>query len=99
MAKRVWDISVYDSLEKTFHARVPLHELSEASLKDCLRALIAKALSDDEIVECHLNGRWGAKKRLMHLDVVRSAGDGKYSYAWACGSNPHAIAYVAEDAS
>jgi hypothetical protein len=91
---RVWDISVFDGLKTVFHAEVPLHEMSEAAVKECLRTLIAKSLSEAEIVDCHLNGRWGSKKRLAHLDVERSMGDGvRYRYAWTCGGNPHAIAY------
>jgi len=97
MSKKLWDISVFDSLERTFHVRVPVHEMSEASVKQCLRALVAKSLSDEEVVDCHLNGRWGSKKRISHLEVARSLGGAKYSYAWTCGSNPHAMAYVVRD--
>ena len=97
MAKWFWDISVFDSLDPIFHTRVAFHEMSEQAVKDCLRSLIAKHLEADEIVACHLNGRWGSKKRPVHLDVARSQGGGTYRHAWTCGGNPHAIAYPIQE--
>jgi hypothetical protein len=91
---RHWEITVYKSSEILFRRLVPVSEMSERQLENCMRALVSKHLTEDEIVSSHLNGRWGSKKRASHMEIVKSNDDQLRRTDRVCGSNPHVVALL-----
>jgi hypothetical protein len=93
--RRYWRIDGWDSTARIFSISVPIGYMSESTVEDLLRSLVAKAgLSNEEIVMAHFNNR--ARIRSAVLDVQRSS---KSPFSLSCGSNPHFVATVVSQRS
>lgn len=88
--KRFWKIQVYDGLNLLFERKVIYGQITESSMQDLLRVLVAKyALNENEII-----GSYAKKRTKIHnqlLVVTRLKGN---SYGFTCGDNPHSVAVI-----
>jgi hypothetical protein len=83
---RYWRIEGFDGLDKIFESEVPSHLLSDKQVKELLRRLLCRHLSDDEIVGASVNQK---AKRSALLEVRRSM---QAPHVIACGASPHYLA-------
>lgn len=89
-ANRFWKIQIYDGLTLLYEQKVLFGQITESSMKDLLRVLVAKhSLSEPEIVASFAKKR--AKIHSDHLEVNSLQGG---SYGYTCGDNPYATAII-----
>jgi hypothetical protein len=85
-----WKIQIYDGLNVLYERKVLFGQITESSMSDLLRVLVAKhSLNESEVI-----GSFAKKRTKIHnnlLEVKRLTG-GPYGYT--CGENPYAIAVV-----
>lgn len=90
---RYWKIQGWDGTILKFEQRILLGQVTENSMKNLLKTLVAKhALNEDEIIGSY--AKKGSKIYANYLDVRRLVGK---NYSLACGDNPYFIATIEVD--
>ena len=75
--KNYWTIEVYDSLKLLHSEKVPLHRISETQMETkVLPLLVARFLTEREIIYSCVNKRKGGLEKFPFLDVNKSSGKG-----------------------
>ena len=88
--KRFWKIKIYDGTSLLFQRKVLYGQITESSMINLLRVLVAKhSLNEDEIIEGFAKKRTKIHSEL--LEVKRLNGG---PYGFTCGDSPYAIAVV-----
>lgn len=89
-AEKLWKLQVYDGLTLLYEQKVRFGQITERSIADLLRALVAKhSLSEAEIVGSF--AKKGTKIRNDLLEVERLRGG---AYGYTCGESPYATATI-----
>ena len=90
--KYFWRIQGYDSSRAIFEMRVGFGQLTDAQMKDALKALVAKAgLQYEEIV-----GAYAKRGTRIANELLVVHGELSTHTFW-CGSNPHFVATVVDE--
>lgn len=88
--KQFWKIQVYDGLTSLYEQKVLFGQITESSMSNLLRVLVAKhSLNENEII-----GSFAKRRTKIHndlLEVKRLRGE---AYGYTCGDNPYATAVV-----
>jgi hypothetical protein len=88
--KRYWKIQVYDGLNLLFERKVIYGQITESSMQDLLRVLVAKfALNEDEII-----GSYAKKQTKIHNQLLVVTRLNSAAYGFTCGDNLHSIAVI-----
>ena len=84
MSKRYWKIEGYNSLEKIYEKKIPIHYIGENQIVNILKCLAAKGgLNFDEIV-----GAFARRRSKISNDLLTVWRQGPYQ-SHSCGENPH----------
>ena len=78
-----WCIRGYDGLEEFYNCKIPYTHISEKQLKEVLKRLVARHLTEQEIITSSLNKRVKSKTQLLEIQE-----DSKNGHLM-CGSNPY----------
>jgi hypothetical protein len=88
--KRCWRIRGYDGSTDIFDQSVPIGQITESSMKELLRALVAKSLSPREVVGAY--AKRGTRISNEFLEIHKENQVDKRRTLYTCGTNPHFIA-------
>ena len=88
--KRCWRIRGYDSTTEIFDQRVPIGQMTESSMEELLRALVAKDLSPREVIGAY--AKRGTRISNGLLEIRKESQTEKRRTIYTCGHNPHYIA-------
>ena len=91
MSNRVWKIRGFDGMALTFERSIPEGSLSEAEVKVMLQRLVARHLTDGEVVGGSL--RQGTAGYRHDFEILRARGE------MTNGSGMHYTAAVEDSAS
>jgi len=65
--KRYWRVWRFDGYKTTFEKRVDLGQFTENQIKELLRALESRSLSDDEIIGAYAKRKTRIANNLLHI--------------------------------
>jgi hypothetical protein len=96
---KVWRFDVWRSLEVVESFELPAHRFTEHSIRECLRALAARAqsLTFEEIALSYMNKRKGGPECGHLLEVDYEAIVEKRCSVFSCGHNPWVTATISWD--
>jgi hypothetical protein len=91
-AKRSWRIRGYDSLTEIFDESVPIGQMTEGSVKELLRSLVAKGLSPRELIGAY--AKRGTRISNTLLQIKNENQPDKRRTCYTCGDNPFYTAVI-----
>ena len=91
--KKYWRIQGWDGSSLLFERKVLFGQITECSMKNLLRTMVAKlSLDEDEIISSYAKKR--TKIYFNHLEVNRNRGG---PYGFTCGNNPYVTAVIEKE--
>ena len=88
--KRCWRIRGYDSTTEIFDQSVPIGQMTESSMKELLRALVARDLSPREVIGAY--AKRGTRISNGLLGIRKENQPEKRRTNYTCGQNTHYVA-------
>jgi hypothetical protein len=84
--KRIWRLEGFDGALKIFETTIPAYLISETQMREVLKRLASRRLSESEIIGASLN-RTGKRNSL--LEIISNT---QPTTSMSCGTNPHYVA-------
>jgi hypothetical protein len=90
--KRCWRIRGYHSTTLIFDQSIPIGQITNGSVMELIRVLVAKNLSPRELMGAY--ARRGTKIHNGFLEIHKEIQEEKRRMLYTCGNDPHYIACV-----